>query len=102
MCDANPTANSSLSLNPMQSNGIGPLHCQGPFVIRPCTHEERPVGSIPTAPPLEPLESDRLTKDSKDSTSFETDTKAISVRTVDQLPVGISVGHNPSLAALCC
>jgi hypothetical protein len=32
----------------------------------------------------------------------ETDTKAISVRTVDQLPVGISVGHNPSLAALCC
>jgi len=33
---------------------------------------------------------------------FETDTKAISVRTVYQLPVGISVGHNPSLAALCC
>jgi len=29
-------------------------------------------------------------------------TKAISVQTVDQLPVGISVGHNPSLAALCC
>jgi hypothetical protein len=29
-------------------------------------------------------------------------TKAISVRSVYQLPAGISVGHNLSLAALCC
>jgi len=41
-----------------------------------------------------------ITRDEREQ--FETDTKAISVRTVYQLPVGISVGHTPSLAALCC
>jgi hypothetical protein len=41
-----------------------------------------------------------ITRDEREQ--FETDAKAISVRTVYQLPVGISVDHNPSLAALCC